>query len=64
VSAAKRTPDDWARIAQGFAGMGLSYLEFGTMGAGCVTVDDHIALLRRFRETAPVFDARSEATPS
>jgi len=33
----------------------LSHLEFSTMGAGCVTVDDHIALIRRFRETAPVF---------
>ena len=55
VAAAKRTPDDWARIAQGFADMGMTHLEFSTMGAGCATVDDHIALIRRFRETAPVF---------
>ena len=64
VAAAKRTPDDWARIAQGFADMGMSHLEFSTMGAGCATVDDHIALIRRFRETAPVFGERSETTAS
>jgi probable F420-dependent oxidoreductase len=50
VVAAKRTPDDWVRIAQGFAEMGLTHIEFSTMGAGCATVDEHIALLRRFRE--------------
>jgi alkanesulfonate monooxygenase SsuD/methylene tetrahydromethanopterin reductase-like flavin-dependent oxidoreductase (luciferase family) len=56
VVAAKRTPDEWARVAQGFAEMRLTHLEFSTRGAGCVTVDDHIALLRRFRETAgPLF---------
>jgi probable F420-dependent oxidoreductase len=64
VGAANRTPDDWARIAQGFADMGLSHLEFSTMGAGCATVDDHIALMRRFRETAPVFGSRTGATAS
>ncbi len=64
VVAAKRTPDDWARIAQGFADMGMSHLEFSTMGAGCTTVDDHIALIRRFRDTAPVFDERSETRVS
>jgi probable F420-dependent oxidoreductase len=55
VNSAKRTPDEWARVAEGFVKMRMSHLEFNTMGAGCVTVDDHIALLRRFRETAPVF---------
>jgi probable F420-dependent oxidoreductase len=59
VAAAKRTPDDWAAVAQGFAEMGATHLEFSTMGAGCATVDDHIALIRRFRETAPVFGGRS-----
>lgn len=65
VAAAKHTPDEWARVALGFADMGASHLEFSTMGAGCATVDDHIALIRRFRETAPVFEERrrtSEAT--
>ncbi len=57
VNAAKRTPDEWARVAEGFQQMRLSHLEFNTMGAGCSTVDEHIALLRRFRETAPVFTA-------
>ncbi|MEP6693089.1 MAG: LLM class F420-dependent oxidoreductase [Chloroflexota bacterium] len=55
VGAAKRTPDEWGTFAQGFREMGASHLEFNTMGAGCATVDDHIALIRRFRETAPVF---------
>ncbi|HEV8230526.1 MAG TPA: LLM class F420-dependent oxidoreductase [Candidatus Limnocylindria bacterium] len=55
VGAAKRTPDEWARLAKGFADMGLTHLEFNTMGAGCVSVDEHIALVTRFRETAPVF---------
>ncbi len=59
VAAAKRTPDDWATVAQGFADMGASHLEFSTMGAGCATVDDHIALIRRFRETAPVFATKA-----
>jgi len=55
VNAAKRTPDEWARVAEAFAAMPMSHLEFNTMNAGCATVDDHIAMLRRFRETAPVF---------
>jgi probable F420-dependent oxidoreductase len=55
VSAARRTPDEWARTAEGFEKMQMTHLELNAMGAGCASVDEHIALLRRFRETAPVF---------
>lgn len=53
---ASKDPEGWARSAEAFAALGLSHLEFSTMGAGLKTVDEHIAALRRFRETAPVFD--------
>ncbi len=55
VNAAGGNPERWAATAAAFKEMGLSHLELNTMRAGFATVDDHIAALRRFRETAPVF---------
>jgi probable F420-dependent oxidoreductase len=48
-------PDDWARGSQFFKDIGLTHVYFSTMDTGCKTVDDHVALLRRFRDASPAF---------
>ena len=57
VAAAKRSPDQWARTAEGFRDMGFDWIQFNTMRSGFTTVDEHIDALRRFRDAAKhVFD--------
>lgn len=55
VNAFRGDPDYWARTAAGFAEMGVSHLEFNTMRAKFANLEEHVAALRTFRETAPVF---------
>lgn len=55
VNAFEGGPDRWAQDAAGFKAMGISHLEFNTMRKGFTTVAEHIAAIRTFRETAPVF---------
>jgi len=52
VAAAKRTPEEWVRTAEGFRDMGFGWIQFNTMRAGLSTVDEHIDALRRFRDVA------------
>ncbi len=49
---AKRTPDEWASRARGFAELGMTHLEVNTMGAGYATLSDHLEALARFRRDA------------
>jgi probable F420-dependent oxidoreductase len=49
------TPDDWARRAEIFRDMGMTHLELRTGGSNLADLDAHIAAMKRFRETAPVF---------
>ncbi|MDP9265883.1 MAG: LLM class flavin-dependent oxidoreductase, partial [Chloroflexota bacterium] len=44
----------WAVDARAFREMGMTHLEFNTMGAGYRTVDEHIEALRDFRELVEV----------
>ncbi len=55
VNTLKGGPEDWAATAAGFRAMALSHLEVNLMGAGRSPAE-HLDVLRRFRETAPVFD--------
>ncbi len=50
---AHRGRQRWAADARAFADMGMTHLEFNTMGARYTSVDDHIAALRAFREMIP-----------
>ena len=52
VAAAKRTPEEWVRLAEGFRDLGFGWLQFNTMRAGFATLDQHIDALRRFRDGA------------
>ncbi len=53
--AATGMPDEWARRAEIFRDMGMTHLELRTAGSKLPDLDAHIAAMRRFRETAPVF---------
>jgi probable F420-dependent oxidoreductase len=53
--AATGSPDDWARQAEAFREMGMTHLELRTAGSEPARLDAHIAAMRSFRETAPVF---------
>ena len=53
--AATGTPDDWTRRAIAFRDMGISHLEFRTGDSKLPDLDAHLAAMRRFRETVPVF---------
>jgi probable F420-dependent oxidoreductase len=48
-------PERWAATAQAFRDLGVSHLQFTTLRSGYQTLEQHLAALRRFRETAPVF---------
>ena len=50
---AHRGRQRWAADARAFADMGMTHLEFNTMGAGYHTVEDHLDALREFREMIP-----------
>jgi probable F420-dependent oxidoreductase len=52
VAAAKRSVEEWVRLAEGFRGMGFGWLQFNTLRAGFTSVEQHIDALRRFREAA------------
>jgi probable F420-dependent oxidoreductase len=45
-------PDQWAEALATWQRVGADGVSVTTHNAGCKTIDDHIALLRRFRETA------------
>ena len=47
------TPQDWAQTCAGWEGVGATCVGVSTNNAGCASVDQHIALLRRFREAVP-----------
>ena len=49
------SPDKWVREAEAFRDMGITHLELRTGGSNFPDLDAHIAAMRRFRETAPVF---------
>ncbi|HEU5288937.1 MAG TPA: LLM class F420-dependent oxidoreductase [Candidatus Limnocylindria bacterium] len=49
---AKRTPDEWASRARGFADLRTTHLEVNTMGAGYMSLADHLEALARFRRDA------------
>jgi probable F420-dependent oxidoreductase len=49
------SPDEWVRKAKAFRDMGMTHLELRTAGSKLPDLDAHIAAMRRFRETAPVF---------
>ncbi len=51
VRSAEGGPDDWARDAEAFRGMGMTSVELTTMGAGYRDLDEHLGALRRFRES-------------
>jgi probable F420-dependent oxidoreductase len=53
--AATGSPDDWARRAETFRDMGMTHLELRTAGSKLADLEAHIAVMRQFRETAPVF---------
>ncbi len=44
----------WAADARAFTEMGMTHLEFNTMGAGYQTLEEHIEALRVFRELSGV----------
>lgn len=52
VAAVKGSVDQWVRTAEGFHAMGFGWLQFNTMRAGLMHVEQHIDTLRRFREAA------------
>lgn len=41
-------PDRWRRHAEGWRKLGATHLSVVTMGAGCATVDDHVAAVRQY----------------
>lgn len=51
----RRSPEEWARTAEGFRDLGISHLEFNTMDSGFASPGAHIDAIRTFREIAPVF---------
>ena len=53
--AATGSPDDWARRAEVFRDMGMTHLELRTAGGELPDLEAHIAVMRQFRETAPIF---------
>ena len=47
------TPEDWARTRSGWEEVGANCVGVSTNNTGCTSVDQHVALLRRFREAVP-----------
>ncbi len=50
VNAIDGDVEEWTRRVRWFGSQGLTHVYFSTMDAGCASVDDHVALLRRFRD--------------
>lgn len=48
---AGQTPDSWDRRVEAWRALGATHLGINTMGAGLKTPQDHIDVIRRFRET-------------
>jgi probable F420-dependent oxidoreductase len=48
-------PERWAETAESFRALGVSHLQFTTLRSGYQTLEQHLAAMRRFRETSPVF---------
>jgi len=53
--AATGSPDEWAARAEVFRDMGMTHLELRTAGSKLADLEAHIAVMRQFREAAPVF---------
>jgi len=47
---ASKAPDEWAKDAEMYEGMGVDFLCFSTMGAGLARPRDHIDAMRRYKE--------------
>jgi probable F420-dependent oxidoreductase len=47
---ASKAPDEWAKDAEMYEGMGVDFLCFSTMGAGLAGPRDHIDAMRRYKE--------------
>jgi probable F420-dependent oxidoreductase len=47
------TPEDWARTCSEWDGVGATCVGVSTNNAGCASVQEHIALLRRFKGAVP-----------
>ena len=45
------TPEDWAKTVAMWQALGATGVSVTTSGAGCATVEDHLRLLRRFRDS-------------
>ena len=50
VVAADTTPDDWAKRAQEWQGLGASHISINTMKVGLRSPQEHIDTIRRFKE--------------
>ncbi len=50
VSARDLAEDEWLPYVQGWRDLGATHVAINTMGAGCASLDDHLALLRRFQD--------------
>ena len=50
VSARDLVEDEWLPYVQGWRDLGATHAAINTMGAGCASLDDHLALLRRFQD--------------
>ena len=50
VSVADSTPEDWARQASAWRELGATHLSVNAVGAGLTSVQEHIDVLRRFKE--------------
>jgi len=47
----KNTPDDWNRFMEGFRSIGATHVVVNTLGAGLKGVDQHIAAIRKVKES-------------
>jgi probable F420-dependent oxidoreductase len=63
VDIAGKTPEVWRALSEAWRALGATHLAVNTMGAGFVSVDEHIAALRRYRESlADLFPSASART--
>ena len=52
INVARGTPEEWARAASDWEGLGATHVSVNTMNAGLATPGQHIEALRRFKEAA------------
>jgi alkanesulfonate monooxygenase SsuD/methylene tetrahydromethanopterin reductase-like flavin-dependent oxidoreductase (luciferase family) len=50
INVARGTPEEWAKAASDWEGLGATHVSVNTMNAGLATPDQHIEALRRFKE--------------